>query len=207
MIKQIYILALLFPSLCLGQTEIYPLPTSPDIIWNKCIALNKEGKLDSVKTPIIFFKDDYQRIDSVQQFYMHIDTVRYSDSSFAIGQLILDPSMEFERRKFGEWTFYYPSGKVYSKGSYSIGAYTVCQFAGPSITGYSFKTGAWKYWYDNGNLMAEGIYEPKQVEELTNCGSDTVNVSKVTTNWNYFDNSGIKMNNGEAIISKINNSH
>lgn len=80
-------------------------------------------------------------------------------------------------------------------------------YTGRSIVGYSFKTGAWKYWYDNGNLMAEGIYEPTQVEEITNCDSDTVNISTATTNWNYFDHSGIKMNNGEAIISKINNSH
>jgi len=194
------------PFLCLGQTEVYPLPTSPDIIWNKCIALNKAGKLDSVRTPIIFFKDYFHRIDSIKQFYIHVDTVKFSDSSFAVGQIILDPLMEFERRKFGEWTFYYPSGKIYSKGSYSIAAYTECQSAGPSLIGYSFKTGAWKYWYDNGILMAEGIYKPTQIEEKTNCGLDTINVSNVTSSWKLFDSSGMKLNNGEAIISKINNS-
>lgn len=190
----------------MGQTEIYPLPTSPDIIWNKCITLNKQGKLDSVQAPIIFFKDYFNRIDSVKQFYIHIDTVKYSDSSFAVGQIILDPFMEFERRKFGEWAFYYPSGKIYSKGSYSIGAFTECQFAGPSLIGYSFKTGGWKYWYENGILMAEGIYQATQIEEKTNCGSDTINVSNVTPNWKLFDNSGMKANNSETIISRINNS-
>jgi hypothetical protein len=135
-----------------------------------------------------------------------VDTVKYSDSSFAVGQIILDPFMEFERRKYGEWTFYYPSGKIYSKGSYSIGAFTECQVAGPSLIGYSFKTGLWKYWYENGILMAEGIYQPIQVEEKTNCGSDTINVSNVTPSWKLFDNSGMKMNDSEAIISKINNS-
>jgi len=206
MLRQLTILLLLAPVLCFGQTEVYPLPTSPDIIWNKCIALNKVGKLDSVRTPIIFFKDYFHRIDSMKQFYIHVDTVHYSDSSFAVGQIVLDPFMEFERRKFGEWTFYYPSGKIYSKGSYSIGAFTECQYAGPSLIGYSFKTGARRYWYDNGILMAEGIYKPTQVEEKTNCGSDTINVSNVTPNWKLFDNSGMKVNNGEAIISKINNS-
>ncbi len=142
MIRQIALLLILVPSLCLGQTEIYPLPTSPDIIWNKCIALYKENKLDSVLTPIIFFKDEFHRIDSVKKFYIHIDTVKYVDSSFAIGQIILDPFMDFERAKFGEWTFYYPSGKIYSKGSYSIGAYTECDVAGPNLIGYSFKNRA-----------------------------------------------------------------
>jgi hypothetical protein len=192
MLKQFTILLLLVP---FGQAEIYPLPTSPDIIWNKCIALHRAGKLDSVKTPITFFKDHFNRINSIKQFYIHTDTVKYSDNSFAIGQIILDPSMEFERTKFREWTFYYPSGKIYSKGSYSIGAYTECQAVGPTVFGYSFKTGAWKYWYENGVLMAEGIYEPTQVAENTNCGMDTINVSNVTLKWNLFDKSGIKINN------------
>jgi len=206
MYKRLTILILLVPFWGFSQTEIYPLPTSPAIVWNKCLALYKEGKLDSVQTPIIFFKDYFHRIDSVKQFYIHVDTVKYRDSSFAVGQIILDPFMEFERRKFGDWTFYYQSGKIYSKGSYSIGAFTECQAGGPSLVGYSFKTGVWKYWHDNGILMAEGVYQPTQVEAKTNCGSDTINVSKVTRNWKLFDYSGMKVNNGEAIISKIDNS-
>ena len=206
MLRQLTILLIFVPFWGVGQTEIYPLPTSPDIIWNRCIALNKAGKLDSLRTPITFFKDYYHRIDSIKQFYIHVDTVHYSDSSFAVGQIILDPFMEFERRKFGDWTFYYPSGKIYSKGTYSIGAYTECQFAGPSLIGYSFKTGEWKYWYENGVLMAEGIYEPTHVEEKTNCGVDIINVSSVTSKWKLFDNSGTKLNNGEVIAAKINTS-
>lgn len=114
--------------------------------------------------------------------------------------------MDFERAKFGEWTFYYPSGKIYSKGSYSIGAYTECDVAGPNLIGYSFKTGPWKYWYENGILMADGTYQPIQVERITNCGSDTKNVSNVTPIWKLFDNSGVQEKNIEAIISRINNS-
>lgn len=114
--------------------------------------------------------------------------------------------MECERRKLGEWIFYYPSGKIYFKGSYSIGAFTECQAGGPLLIGYSFKTGAWKYWYDNGILMAEGIYQPQQIEKKTNCGLDKINVSNVTPNLKLFDNSGMKVNNDEVIISRINNS-
>jgi hypothetical protein len=207
MFKQFAIVLLLAPFFCFSQTEIYRLPTSPDMIRIKSIALREAGKLDSLKTHIKFFKDYFNRIDSVKQFYVYTDTVKYSDSSFAIGQIILDSFMEFERGKLGEWTFYYPSGKVYSKGSYSIGVYTECQVAGPVLIGYSFKTGAWKYWYDNGVLMAEGIYEPTQVEKETNCSIDAKNISKATSKWNLFDNTGIKINNGEMMILKINSNH
>ena len=91
MLRQLTILSIFVPFWGVGQTEIYPLPTSPHIIWDRCIALNKAGKLDSVWTPITFFKDYYHRIDSIKQFYIHVDTVHYSDSSFAVGQIILDP--------------------------------------------------------------------------------------------------------------------
>ncbi|MES2776029.1 MAG: hypothetical protein V4722_17765 [Bacteroidota bacterium] len=197
------------PFFCFGQTEIYPpLPISPGIIQNTRIALLKAGKLDSLKAPITFFKDAFTRRDSVKQFYVYADTVKYTDNFFAIGKIILDPSMEFERRKIGEWTFYYPSGEVYSKGSYSIGAYTDCEYSGYALRGYSYKTAAWKYWYDIGILMAEGIYEPAQHSIKTWCeGGDTVSVSRVTLKWNLFDNTGNKMSNDETIAFKINSSH
>jgi MORN repeat variant len=207
MFKTFTVLLFSLPFLSSGQTEIYPLPTSPEIIWNKCIALHDAGHLDSVKTAITHFKDPFNKIEDIKEFYVYTDTVKYDDSSYAVGQIILDPSMEFERRKIGEWTFYYPSGKIYSKGSYSIGAYTECQFAGPRLIGYSFKTGMWNYWHENGVVMAEGIYEPTSREVETNCGSDTIKVSGVTIKWHIFDSSGIKLNDAGDVISRINNSH
>jgi len=196
---------LLLPFLCIAQTEISYLPYSSEIIKTKWNALRGSGRLDSAKAEVFFFKDYQSGIKSRKQFYAYIDTVRYDDNSYAVGKMIIDTLMEFDRRKIDEWKFYYPSGKVYSKGNFSIGAYTECEFAGYSVIGYSFKTGEWNYFYESGSLLAKGNYEPSQLQKKTNCGMDTINISNVTPKWIFYDNSGNKLNDIDAILSKINN--
>lgn len=204
MLRLLTLLIFLLPFLCLGQKEIYPLPNSPEIVWEKCIALYKSGKLDSVQSPVKYFKNHFSMIDSVKQFYIHVDTIKYTNDFFAVGKIILDPFMEFERKKYGEWAFYYPSGKIYGKGQYSIGAITDCQYAGPSVMGYSFKTGEWKYWYENGSIMAKGVYV-KTIDTIrTSCGIDSLYESNVTAKWKLFDSSGKRLKDPTAIIAKIN---
>lgn len=206
MFKQVIILFLLLPLSIYGQQEIDPLPKSSNTIWDRCVALDKAGRLDLIRAPIIHYRDYFNIIDSIKSFYVAIDTVYYTDSSFAVGQLILDPNMDFHRRKFGEWTFYYPSGKPYSKGFFLIGAYTSCGAGGPSVVGYHFKAGDWQYWYENGGTMAYGTYKPNTLRVDTNCNFDTLAVTAITNQWKLYDSLGARLVNVDALISAINNS-
>ena len=184
------------------QTE-----NSPDIVWQKCVSLYSQGKLDSSIVKIAFTKDPFHRIDTAKQFYTSLDTFFYKDSYYAIGQSILDPFMEFDGQQVGQWTYYYPSGKIYSKGDFSIGAYTECQAGGPSTLGYSFKNGQWKYFYESGIIMASGIYTELKNIVQTECGSDTIFVSNPTQEWKTFDTNGKAQTNRQDIIQRIINGH
>lgn len=185
-----------------GQKE-----NSPDIVWQKCVSLYNQGRLDSLTEKVSFTKDTFHRIDTAKQFYIHLDTFFYANKYYAIGQSILDPFMEFEGRQIGVWTYYYPSGKIYSKGKFSIGAYTECQAGGPMTIGYSYKTGQWKYYYENGATMTSGIYNPSKTNKNTECGSDTIYISNPTSEWIFFDTDGKTKITGENIIQKIINGY
>ena len=193
---------IILPLLSFGQTE-----SGPDIVWQQCFNLFKEGKLDSSTVRISFFKNSFKRIDSLKQFYIHLDTVVYNDGYYAVGQSILDPFMEFNGQQIGEWRCFYPTGKMYSKGHFSIGAFTECQAGGPMTNGYSFKTGQWNYWHQNGTIITTGIYRPITNIIKNSCGTDTVFLTKVTTDWKYFAADGSTEINLEETSQKINNGH
>ena len=201
--KQYLTLALLLVHfLSFGQTE-----NSPDIVWQKCLSLYNQGKLDSSTVKVSFLKNPFHRIDTVKQFYIHLDTFIYAGKYYAIGQSILDPFMEFEGQQIGVWTYYYPSGEIYSKGEFSIGAYTECQAGGPMTIGYSFKTGHWKYYYESEKTMALGIYKPSKIIKRTECGSDTIYISNPTREWAFFNEDGKTKIDGENITQKIINGY
>jgi antitoxin component YwqK of YwqJK toxin-antitoxin module len=201
--KKLSTFAIFFlPILSFGQTE-----SGPDIVWQKCINLLKEGRLDSSTVRISFLKNSFQRIDSIKQFFIQLDTVVYNDGYYSVGQSILDPFMEFNGQQVGEWKYFYPTGKIYSKGLFSIGAYTECQAGGPMTNGYSFKTGQWNYWHENGTVMANGIYKPITTIIKNSCGTDTLFLSKATAEWKYFNGDGKTETNSEETSQKINNGH
>jgi hypothetical protein len=133
-----------------------------------------------------------------------LDTLKYHDGYFAIGLTILDPIMSFEGRKIDNWTFYYPSGKICSKGNFGIGAYTECQAGGPVAVGYNFKVGQWSYWYDNGQVVTTGIYFPGALAIKTECDEDSMYISKADTTWAYLDSLGSSLRSKESVIQKIN---
>ena len=200
--KQSLILLLLFtPFIVFAQTE-----NSPAIVWQKCKNLYKQGKLDSTIANISVLTNQSHPIDTTKQFYTYLDTFLFPNGYYTIGQLILDPFMEFNMVRTGEWTYYYPSGKVYAKGKFSLGAYPECNAGGPVTRGYSFKTGFWTYWFENGSIMAQGNYEPFKNNIKNNCGMVSLHVSTVTADkWRFFTSESGDNIGKTDIITNINN--
>ena len=101
--------------LCFGQKE-----KDPEIVWQKVVSLYKQGKLDSLTVKLSYTKDRFHRIDTAKKFYVSLDTFFYTNKYYAIGRSILDPLIEFDGQQIGVWTYYYPSGKIYSKGFFLL---------------------------------------------------------------------------------------
>jgi hypothetical protein len=177
---------------------------SPEIVWQKCVDLYKKGKLDSAKEKVCYFNDQYHLYDTSLTFYTYLDTLKYSDGFFAVGMIILDPCMSFEGRKIGIWIYYYPSGKIFSRGVFEVGAYTECQAGGPDAVGYNFKSGTWSYWYDNGKLMTTGDYKRGKELMRTNCRLDTLYNSSADNSWKCYDKFGNQLPEKNTLILKIN---
>lgn len=176
-------------------------------IWHKLSERWKCGLLDSVIVKVTPFQDHFKRFEVATSCYIYPDTIYYSDGCTAIGHSIAVANHGDELQT-GDWIYYYPSGKIYSKGSFAIGGITECQAGGPSAHYYNYKIGQWKYWYGNGQLLSEGVYNPRKVVWENNCGRDTVLQSKLTRQWTFYDSSGIKTDNfGDDAMKKIDNRH
>jgi hypothetical protein len=199
--KWLTLLAIIcLPEISLGQQEY-----GPDIVWQKCIDLYKEGRLDSTTISVLSLDTPWERFDSIQQFYIHTDTIVYKDGFYSVGQSILDPFMEYNSLPVGEWSCFYPTGKLYSKGSYSLGAYWICN-GGPSTVGYSFKNGLWVYWEECGNILATGTYHPFR-SILKNGWGTEVYHSEITIDWNCLKSEGSSNRTHKEIVQKINAGH
>ncbi len=157
--------------------------------------------VDSQYVEIKSFKDQFNHIDNNKWFYTYMDTIIDSVGNKWIGNKINDPFMEFNDRKIGIWTQYYPNDSVKSIGEFSLGATTYCQFAGPIISGYNFKSGKWLFFYPNGQLKAEGHYTLKVEEFGNNCGDDGWYRSTMNdNNWNFYNESGERIESLESAI-------
>lgn len=199
--KHLTLLLLFTPFMVFAQPE-----NSPAIVWQKCENLYEEGKLDSTIVNISVSTSPFHPIDTIKQCYTYLDTFLFPDGYYATGQLIIDPFMEFHLVQTGEWTYYYPSGKVYAKGNFSVGAYPVCKGGAPATRGYSFKTGYWTYWFENGRIMAQGNYEPFKNNTKNNSGMVSLHVSTVTADkWRFFTPEGAENIEKATIITNINN--
>jgi len=170
---------------------------------NKMIGKNNAGQLDSVYSEINVFKDQFNRIDSSRWFYVYKDTLTDSIGNYSIGYLILEPYGDFDGRQIGKWTQYYSNDSIMSVGNYNIGATTWCQFAGPSVSGYSIKTGEWRYYYPTAQLKAKGDFILETIEFHNNCGGDAHFVSKTSDKWLLFDESGNTLKDREKLIEEI----
>jgi hypothetical protein len=196
-------IVLIFTSvLSYGQTE-----TSPEIVAQECFSLYKQGKLDSITVRVSFFKNAFNNINSYRSFYTKLDTSVFHDGYFAVGYSILDPFFEFHGLRVGTWTYYYPSGIIYSKGEFSLGAFTDCRGQAPAIFGYDFKSGKWEYWYDNGTIMATGRYNVRKRAIDTKCGPDTLIQQQMISNWNFYNKKGRLRRHDNDIPRIINNGH
>lgn len=184
------------------QQPIYNLPWSPETIGNKEDSLQKLGLLTYRMVDIKNNRGPFRMIKSPYLFNVYVDTVHYTDGSYAVGILISDRNMSFDQRKVGSWTFYYPSGAVRAFGNFSIGAYTVCQSLGPYVHGYSYKSGFWKYWYESGVQMVEGNYRQKMEVINWNCGTDSICVSEITDSWIFFDSTGRKSDHRDLLLKE-----
>ena len=200
MLRFLKILSLAIPFSSHGQTGY-----SPETIASKMYKLYNEGRLDSVRWKVTFYKNPFSSIDSLRWFYVYKDTLRFKEGSYAIGRKIIDPFMEYDGLLIGQWMAYYPNGKIFSKGYYAIGAYTDCDAGGPSASGYNYKDGFWTFTYDNGVRMASGNFKIIQITKMIECGIDTLSLSIPTNDWKFYDRNGNRSKHKERIIEKINN--
>jgi len=156
--------------------------------------LGDKGLLDSVQVKITFTHNQWNQIDSIKTFYITMDTITDENSgNYSIGISIKDPLMIYDKKQIGEWSQYYYNGQLKSIGSYKIGAFSWCQFAGPTINGYSYKYGEWKYFHKNGQLEAKGTYDIKTEEFSNNCGGDFAFYPLTTKKWQYWDKEGVEL--------------
>lgn len=158
-------------------------------------ALNEHynnGTLDSIQVKI-WMANNHFNFETLKTFYVIQDTLIDSTGDYSIGFTVLDPFMEYHNRKIGEWKGYYSNGQLKFIGKYAMGATTTCQFAGPTISGYSFKRGEWIYFYVNGQIEAKGTYLPYTKSYNHNCGEDAHYVSYPDSNWHYWNENGIEI--------------
>ena len=167
-------------------------------ILSKIDSLRADSKLDSVLREVRFYSGWYSYINKhrpeVKWFYLYQDTIRY-DSKFGIGQVIIDPFLEFNGLRFGKWTSYYSTGQIYSQGNFKIAATIYCTPSGPLIQGYSFKSGNWKYMTQKNEIAASGTFKFIEYRNDRTCEDDAEIKSVVSRKWRFLQTSeGKKMN-------------
>jgi hypothetical protein len=184
---------------------------SYESILHKAADRYKNGLLDSADVKITFFKDDFKKLlDPFKKCYIYPDTIRYIDGFTAVGHSIIipDPHLSSMELQIGYWTYYYPSGSIYSRGKFEIGALTECYADGASVSSYNFKVGQWQYWYENGQALTTGNYTPRKVVWKNSCGSDTVLQSMISRQWMFYDSDGKEKRDIEdSVVEKVNTRH
>jgi len=77
--------------------------------------------------------------------------------------------------RVGLWKEFYENRNVKIEGSYKIGSYVDCCFAGPCRSFYFYKVGQWKYYNSAGELDYEIEFTPATLRIDTRCeGGDTL---------------------------------
>lgn len=150
----------------------------------------KNGNLDSLDVKIWLADNDYYQVERYQNFYVMPDTIIDSSNNYSIGLIILDPFMQYNNRKIGEWKGYHPNGQLQYIGNYSIGATIWCQVAGPTVSGYNIKSGIWSYFHVNGQLEAKGLYIHSERKVFNSCGTETIYEAFTGSEWHYWDQDG-----------------
>lgn len=201
MLRCLSILLVIFP--VLAHAQFTQLPISPDIVRDKCVALYRQGRLDSIKTTVETCGNKYCSADNVKWFYIYTDTIRGDDGYFSIGKRILDPYMDFQGRLIGTWSCFYPTGQRYSAGSYATGAYDICQGGTPGVHGYSFRQNDWCFWYSNGQVMARGKYELLKKRIPQSIAIETIVSPEPTSKWMFYDEAGNRLAATDTLIDKI----
>lgn len=168
----------------------------------KCRALYQQGKLDSVQIDAIYYENGCPVTDSGRWFYICTDTFCFEGGIYSIGKRIIDPFFDFNFAQTGEWLSYYPDGRLFSRGSYGVGYYPVCQGGGPGIQSYSFRQHEWTFWYPDGRVLANGRYAivPQQMQAPR---LPVVNVSMVTDDWQLFDEAGNRSQPTPALARRL----
>lgn len=148
------------------------------------------GTLDSQYVKINCFKDQFGRIERKRWFYTHTDTIADTTGGKWIGNIILDPYLDYNGIRVGQWTEYYPNDSIKSRGTFSIGATTYCQAAGPSVSGYEYKSGVWTFYYDSEQVRARGEFKREKEEFRNSCGGDAYFYGMVTAKWLFYNEEG-----------------
>ncbi|UKN03482.1 hypothetical protein K6119_08140 [Paracrocinitomix mangrovi] len=185
---------IIFPFLSIGQQD-----STLSKIRNHFL----NGTLDSMSYRINTYSNQFNNIDSSITFYVEQDTIIDSSGIQWIGNIILDPFNQFNDARIGKWKSYYSNGQLRSEGSFDLGAFNFCQFAGPSIVGYYYKSGSWTYFYDNGQVKAKGTYTRIFEKINFNCGEDAVFVESLNETWQYWDENGNTIELNEQIKSDL----
>lgn len=99
---------------------------------------------------------------------------------------------------------YFRNGEKKYEGSYNIGSFVNCCFAGYCMMFYPYKTGHWEYYYENGQLKATGNYVNPLEHMDTSCeGGDDYFANRISIDWKFYDLYGNTIEPSEKLIEEL----
>ncbi|PCE64739.1 toxin-antitoxin system YwqK family antitoxin [Sediminicola luteus] len=100
--------------------------------------------------------------DSLVYFYYENKIVK------GVGRVALEGRTP-SNLKVGHWKEFRANGTIEAEGSYKIGSYIQCCYAGPCHWYYHYRYGKWKYYDVNGELCYELEFVPTELRIKTSC--------------------------------------
>lgn len=100
---------------------------------------------------------------------------------------------------YGEWTYWYPDGRIKARVNYAVTCHTHCCVAGLCGWVHDYLTGAFDLWYESGQRLARGNFVPKQVRVDNNCeGGATTLRGAISPASEFWDTSGKRISLHDA---------
>ncbi len=164
--------------LILSKAIFAQVPVNAYTVLDEMRAFKEAGRLDSADVDVLFFTNRFNQLKTPKTLYFVRDTIKFSKGVFAVGNIILDPFLEFNQLLFGSWQWFYSNGVLMAKGDYRLIAYVSCSAGGPLVRAYNMPTGQWYLFHSNAKPLIFGDFEFEKYEIKTSCGLDTFVKSK-----------------------------
>lgn len=150
-------------------------------------------------------KDDFEIKNGNFVGLTYSDTTYFSDGTI---ESIFIYAYDFEQIKtkmyVGRQIEYFDNGNKKFDGSYKIGSFVNCCFAGYCMMFYPYKSGQWKYYYNNGQVKAFGTYLNSLEHMDTSCeGGDDYYTNRISEDWKFYDTEGNLVEPSEKVIEEL----